>query len=48
MYFKQSLLLIRRNDLSNMKEYLVYEINVITKNAFLHVSIGPQVKFMRS
>ena len=47
MYFKSlnfilSLPLIRRSDLSYMKEYLVTEIS-IKKNAFLHASIGLQV-----
>ena len=34
MYFKESLLLIRRNDLSNMEEYLVTEINANNKKCF--------------
>ena len=35
MYFKESLPLIRRSDLSNMKEYLVTEINVSNEKCFL-------------
>ena len=34
MYFKESLPLIRRSDLGNMKEYLVTEINVINEKCF--------------
>ena len=48
MYFKESLPSIRGSDLSNMKEYLVTEINVNNKNAFPHTTIGLQVKVMRS
>ena len=46
MYFKESLPLIRRSDLSNMKECLVTEINANKENTFLHASIGPQIKVM--
>ena len=48
MNFKESLPLIRGSDLSNMKEYLVTEINVSNKSAFPHTTIGLQVKVMRS
>ena len=34
MYFKESLPLIRRSDLSNMKEFLVTEINVNSEKCF--------------
>ena len=50
MYFKESLPLINRSDLSNMKECLVTEINVSNEKCYYrkNVSIGPQVKAMRS
>ena len=48
MYFKESLPLIRGHFLSNMKEYLVTEINVNNKSDFPHTTIGLQVKVMRS
>ena len=34
MYFKESLSLVRRSDLSNMKEYLVTEISVNNEKCF--------------
>ena len=37
IYFKESLPLIKRSDLSNMKEYLITEINVNRINVFLDV-----------
>ena len=45
-YFKESLPLIRRNDLTNIKDCLVTEINVNKENVFSPVSTGHQVKFM--
>ena len=48
IYFKESLPLIRRNDLTNIKDCLVTEINVNNENCFLPVSTGHQVKVMIS
>ena len=51
MYFKESLPLIRRSDLSIMKESLETEINVNIEKCFFtcfFTSIGPQVKVMWS
>ena len=48
MYFKEPLPLIRRSDLSNMKECFVTEINVNNERCFFTCLIGPQVKVMRS
>ena len=48
MYFKESLPLIRGNDLTKIKDCLVTEINVNNENCFLPVSPGHQVKVMIS
>ena len=45
MYFKESLPLIRRNDLTDVKDFLVTEINVNNKKCF---SIDLQIKVMMS
>ena len=46
IYFKQSLQLIRRDDLNTMQETLVTEISVKNETFFSHASIGHQVKVM--
>ena len=49
LYSKESLPLIRRSGLSNMKECLVTEINANNKKCFyIYASIGLQVKFIRT
>ena len=48
MYFKESLPLIRRSDLSNMKECLVTEINVNNEKCFFICLYRSPVKVMRS
>ena len=48
IYFKESLPLIRRNDLTNIKDCIVTEINVNNEKFFSPVSTGHQVKVMMS
>ena len=48
MYFKESLLLIRRNDLTNLKDCLVTEINVNNEKMVFRACIGHLVKTMMS
>ena len=46
--FKQSLPLIRRDDLNTMQEAIVTKISVKNETCFLHPSVGQQVKVMTS
>ena len=48
IYFKESLPLIRRNDLTNLKDCLVTEINVNNEKMVFRACIGHLVKTMMS
>ena len=48
IYFKEQLPLIKRNNLTNIKDCIVTEININNNKIFSHVSTGNQVNVMMS